>query len=231
MFLLTTAIVASGSALQAATGMGMALFAAPLLVLIDPALVPGPAMCSVIALSTAVAWRERGAIDRRILPVALTGLAIGSVIGAAVLALLIGVDLARVFATLILVAVVISLTGLRLGTGKLVLLAGGAASGILGTMFAVHGPPIALVLQHEAPDRLRATLCAFFAVGGMVSLLALAITGVFGVAQFGLGIELLPGVAIGLAVAPLLSRRIDRRRARISVLTISALSAIALLLR
>lgn len=49
------AIIAAASALQAATGMGMALFAAPLLALVNPALVPGPMLCSVFALSIAVA--------------------------------------------------------------------------------------------------------------------------------------------------------------------------------
>jgi len=78
---------------------------------------------------------------------------------------------------------------------------------------------------------LRATLCAFFTVGGLVSVAALTAAGVFRVGQIGLGLALLPGVAIGLAIAPALSRRIDRRRARACVLAISALSAIALLLR
>jgi uncharacterized protein len=224
-------IVAAGSALQAATGMGMALFAAPLLVLIDPAFVPGPALCAVIALSAAVAWREGAAIDRRILFVALLGLTVGSAIGAVLLRLLIGHDLSRVFAALILVAVGLSVAGLRVRTNKPALLIGGAASGILGTMAGVQGPPIALVLQHEAPDRLRATLCAFFASGGLVSLLALAAAGTFSIGELGLGLELLPGVALGFAIAPVFARRIERRQARAAVLVISTLSALALLMR
>ena len=108
---------------------------------------------------------------------------------------------------------------------------GGAASGILGTMFGVHGPPIAIVLQHEPPDRLRATLCAFFAVGCGISLIALAIIGAFGINQIGLGLALMPGVAIGFACGPILGRMLNRQRARVAVLTISALSALALLLR
>ena len=226
-----TLIVAAGAALQAATGMGMALFAAPLLALIDPAFVPGPALCAVIALSAAVACRERAAIDPRILTVALLGLATGSAVAAALLAVLIGFDLARVFAAMILAAVLLSAAGLQVRTNTLALFVGGAASGVLGTMSGAHGPPIALVLQHEAPDRLRATLCAFFAVGGMVSVAALAAAGIFGAEEMWHGLELLPGVALGFAVAPPLARRIDRRRARITVLVVSALSALALLLR
>jgi uncharacterized protein len=224
-------IIAVGAALQAATGMGMALFAAPLLALIDPALVPGPALCAVMALSAAVAWRERAAIDRRILFVALLGFSAGCAIGAVLLAVLIGRDLGRVFAVLILAAVFLSVAGLRIRISKLALLVGGAASGILGTMAGVQGPPIALVLQHEAPDRLRATLCAFFASGGLLSLLALAAAGTFGIGEIGRGLVLMPGVGLGLAIAPVFARRIERRQARAAVLTISTLSALALLLR
>jgi uncharacterized membrane protein YfcA len=231
MLVIAIMIVAAGSALQAATGMGMALFAAPLLALIDPAFVPGPVLCAVMALSAAVAWRERAAIDRRILLVALLGFSAGCAIGAVLLAELIGGDLGRVLAALILAAVILSVAGLRIRIGRVALLIGGAASGILGTMTGVQGPPIALVLQHEAPDRLRATLCAFFASGSLVSLSALGAAGVFGIGELGLGLELMPGVALGFAIAPAFAGRIGRRQARAAVLTISTLSALALLLR
>ena len=168
---------------------------------------------------------------RQILAMALVGLAAGCAIGAILLGFLIGFDLRRVFAVLILAGVFLSVAGLDLRITKPALLIGGAASGVLGTMSGVQGPPIALVLQHQAPDRLRATLCAFFAVGGILSLVALAAAGVFGIGEIGLGLELLPGVVLGFAIAPVFARRIDRRRARIAVLLISALSSLALLLR
>lgn len=229
--IIAIAIVAAASALQAATGMGMALLAAPLLALVDPTLVPGPMLCSVVLLSIAVAWRERLAIDPPILGLSLLGLVLGCGIGAVILVLLAGVHLAPVFALLILATVLVSVAGLHVRASRTALLIGGTASGIVGTMFGVHGPPIAIVLQHEPPDRLRATLCAFFAAGCTVSLFALAGIGAFDIARLGLGVALLPGVVIGFALAPQLARRIDRRRARIAVLVISALSAIALLLR
>jgi uncharacterized protein len=229
--LLAIVVVATGAALQAATGMGMALLAVPLLLLLDPAYVPGPSLCAVMALSAAVAWRERGAIDRHILLVGLLGFAAGSVVGAIILRLLAGIDLSWLLGLLILAVIALSLAGLRVEAGRPALLVGGTASGILSTMVGVQGPPIALALQHQPPERLRGTLCAFFASGSALSLATLAATGLFGLRQAGLGAALLPGVLIGFAVAPLLARRIDGRRARFCVLTISALSAIALLLR
>jgi uncharacterized membrane protein YfcA len=223
--------VAAAAALQAGTGMGMALLAAPLLLLVQPSLVPGPMLCATMALSIAVVWRERASINRKLLITALFGLAVGCVIGAFALAVLTGVNLAQVFAVLILGIVLLSVLGLHVRASGPALLIGGAASGILGTMFGVHGPPIAIVLQHEPPDRLRATLCAFFAVGCGISLIALAIIGAFGIDQIGLGLALMPGVAIGFACGPILGRMLNRQRARVAVLTISALSALALLLR
>jgi uncharacterized protein len=228
-FALESVIVAVASALQASTGMGMALLAAPLLALIDPALVPGPVLCAVMVLSAVVAWRERDTLDGRMLAPAILGLFVGTAIGTTVLALFVGWHLAQVFAALILGAVLLSLFGMPIRAGRFALLLGGAASGVLGTMAGVHGPPIALVMQHEPPERLRAMLCAFFAIGCAIALLALASIRVFGVAEVGLGLKLLPGVAVGLVFAPVIAARIDRRRARIAVLAISALSALALL--
>lgn len=230
-FATAVAIIAAASALQAATGMGMALLAAPLLVLVNPAFVPGPMLCCVVALSVAVAWRERLAIDPRVLRLSLLGLLFGCGVGAIILLILNQTHLRFVFAILILAMVLLSFSGLQLRASRVALLIGGTASGVVGTMFGVHGPPIALVLQHEPPNRLRATLCAFFAAGCTVSLFALAGIGAFDTAGLGLGLALLPGVAIGFALAPPLARRIDQRRARIAVLVISGLSALALLLR
>jgi uncharacterized membrane protein YfcA len=230
-FVIETLIVAAAAALQAGTGMGMALLAAPLLLLVDRSLVPGPMLCATMVLSIAVVWRERSAIDRTLLRVAFLGLAVGCVIGAITLAVLTGVNLAKVFGAIILIIVLLSVLGLHIRAATSSLLIGGVASGILGTMFGVHGPPIAIVLQHEPPDRLRGTLCAFFAVGCGISLALLAMIGTFGFSGMQLGLALLPGVAIGFACGPLLGRMLNRQRARFAVLTISTLSAVALLLR
>jgi hypothetical protein len=170
-------------------------------------------------------------IDRRVFAMAVLGLIAGSVIGALALVMLKGVHLAPIFALVILAAVLLSILGPNVSATSIPLLIGGAAAGIVGTMFGVHGPPIAIVLQHEPPERLRATLCAFFAVGCVFSLLALTVVGSFGVGQIEHGLELLPGVVIGFACAPIVARALTRQRARIAVLTISTLSALALLTR
>ena len=83
------------------------------------------------------------------------------------------------------------------------------------------------MFQNAEPAQARAMLGAFFAVGYAMSVVALAVVGLFGWREFGLGLLLLPGVCMGYTIAPLVGRFLDRRRLRIAILTISGASAVA----
>src|SRR5436309_3178286 len=52
----------------------------------------------------------------------------------------------------VLIAVALSVLGLRIEASFLSLVLGGGAAGVMGTMVGIHGPPIALVFQHARPD-------------------------------------------------------------------------------
>jgi uncharacterized membrane protein YfcA len=231
MLILATLVMAIGAALQAAVGLGLALFVVPLLALIDVRLIPGPMLLASVALAAMMAHRERSAIDRRELVLSLIGLCIGTVVGACCLSLVTPASLTRLFAVLILVAVLISLLAKDVRISPGALLAGGGAAGVMGTMVGIHGPPIALVFQNAEPAQARAMLGAFFAVGYTMSVVALAAVGQFGWREFALGLLLLPGVGFGYIIAPLFARFLDRRRLRIAILTIAGTSAVALLVR
>ena len=60
---------------------------------------------------------------------------------------------------------------------------------------------------------------------------SLAVVGVFGRHELVLGLALLPGVGIGYAVAPAISRFINTTVLRIAILAISSVSAVVLLFR
>ena len=98
-------------------------------------------------------------------------------------------------------------------------------------MVGIHGPPIALVLQHARPEQVRAMLGAFFFVAYVGSVAALTAFGLFGVLQLQWAAALLPGVVTGLCVAPLLAEFLHPARLRGAILSISAASAVLLLLR
>jgi uncharacterized protein len=231
VLIVATLVMAVGAAIQAAVGLGLALFVVPLLALVDTRLVPGPMLFASVALAVMMAHRGRAAIDRRELSLSLIGLCAGTAIGAWGLSLIAPASLTKLFALLILAAVLISLLGTGGRVSRGALLAGGGAAGIMGTMVGIHGPPIALVFQNAEPAQARAMLGAFFAVGYAMSVVALAVVGLFGRRELALGLLLLPGVCIGYAIAPLVGRFLDRGRLRIAILTISGASAVALLVR
>ena len=53
------------TAVQGVTGFGMAVISVPVLALIHPALAPVPQTLIGMPLVLAMAWRERGSIDRQ----------------------------------------------------------------------------------------------------------------------------------------------------------------------
>ena len=67
-------------------------------------------------------------------------------------------SLTKLFALLILVAVLVSLIGTGVRVSRGALLAVGGAAGVMGTMVGIHGPPIALVFQNAEPAQARAML-------------------------------------------------------------------------
>ena len=229
--LAAVAIMALGSAFQAAVGIGLALFVVPVVALIDPTYVPGPMLLAGTVLAAMTAWRERHALDRVGLLLSLAGLLIGTVVGALALKALQGPAPPKVFGGLILLAVVLSIVGLPLkATGMSLSIAGGAA-GIMGTMAGIHGPAIALVFQNAKPAIARAMLGAFFTVAYLVSVAALGAVGLFGWTEVARTAILLPGVGMGLFAAPYIAPFIDPNRLKWAILAVSTVSAVTLLAR
>jgi uncharacterized membrane protein YfcA len=223
--------MAIGSAFQAALGIGMALVVVPILALIDPVFVPGPILLAGSILAAITAYRERDAIDRTGLTTALMGLAAGTLVGAIALRYAAGAGVQRVFGCLVLLAVLVSALGVPVTTNTRNLVLGGGAAGVMGTMVGIHGPPISLVFQNAEPRVARAMLGSFFTVAYLGSVLALAAFGLFGTREIVRAIVLLPGVGIGLLLAPLARRFVDRARLRIAILGLAAVSGVLLVLK
>jgi uncharacterized protein len=228
---IAVAIMAIGSALQASVGIGLALLVVPVLALVDQSFIPGPMLLAGVVLALMTAYRERTAIDVPALRNSLIGLAIGTVIGAFLLKLMSGPDLDKTFGGLVLLAVVLSVSGYKFNATRRSLMLAGGASGVMGAMVGIHGPPISLVFQNTTPRVARAMLGAFFSVAYLGAVAALAGLGLFGIPHLIRAAILLPGVVIGLVVAPYLAPHIDGRRLRFIILVIAAASGLALLVR
>lgn len=233
--LLLSALAASaaagfGATVQGAVGFGMALVAAPLLVLIHPDLVPGPLLVNGLALTLLVVLRERASIDLRGVQWALVGRVPGVVAGAWVLTLVSARSLALLVGLAVLAGVALGLSGLRLAPTPRTLLGAGLCSGIFGTVASIGGPPLALVYQHEPGPRLRGTLAGYFVVGGLMSLAALVAIGRYGAGELRWTLLMLPGTVLGFAFSRRFTAFVDAGRTRRAVLAITvAAGAVAVL--
>lgn len=220
---------ALGAAVQGAVGFGLSLVAVPLLVLLDPRLVPGPLLCVAIVLTLLLSHRERRSIDFFGLKWGLAGRLPGTAAGAATLLIVPQERIAILFALLVLIAVALSAARIRVRPSAGMLAAAGLFSGFMATTAAIGGPPMALVLQDYPGARLRGTLSGYFLVGASVSLAALAFVGRFGLEELRLSLDLLPGIVVGFWLSGHVRGILDRGYTRSAVLVLSALAAMAAL--
>ena len=224
-------IVTVGSALQGSVGFGLGMLAAPVLVLIDPELIPGPLLCAALLLTILVAFREHRAIDLRGVGWALAGRLPGTALGAVAVALAPQQATTLLVGLMVLLAVVLIGSGIRPERGRAVLLGAGTLSGFMATTTSIGGPAVA-VLYHDAEGpRLRGTLSSFFIVGLVVSLSALAFVGRFGQEEMRSALLLFPGVLLGFLFSGRIAPILDRGYTRPALLTASALAGLSVIVR
>jgi uncharacterized membrane protein YfcA len=222
-------IVFVGATVQASIGIGLGMIASPMLALADTAFIPAAIMLAVLPLTFTIAWIDREHIAGRDVGFALIGRVPGTIAGALVVAALSDRVLAVMVAASVLLAVVASITGRLFRPTDPALVVAGLASGFAGTTTGVGGPPMALTYQNADPATMRATISAFFAIGSLMSIGALALAGEIGVRQWQLTALVLPGVALGVIVARRVKHRLRPEVVRPAVLAICTVAAIALL--
>lgn len=225
-------IMVIGSFLQSAVGFGIALFVAPLLVLLNPGFVPGPMLFASLFLAVIMTFRGWRVIDSKILGLAGAGLFVGTALGALGLMVIVADKWPHFFAIIILLAVALSASGVHISVTRRNVVAASIISGVMGTIAGIHGPPMALLYQKRAGKIVRATLAVFFVMAYAIALFALWMIGLFGKKELLMGFELAPGVVVGYILAKFSTSRLDRGHwLRIAILTFASLSAIALFFR
>jgi uncharacterized membrane protein YfcA len=229
--LATVAAVVVGAAVQSTVGLGLGLVAAPVLSFLDPTLVPGALLVAVIALPGLTLLQEWRHVDWRGIAWGLPARLPGTALGVWVVAALEPRALAAAVGAMVLAAVVLSAWSLRVRITPVSLVAAGALSGLTGTATSIGGPPMALLYQYEEPARVRATLAAFFLLGGSVSLAALALGGQMDARTAAVGAFAIPFVVAGFLTGTVLRRRVDAGRLRVALLAVVSVSALGLLAR
>jgi uncharacterized membrane protein YfcA len=229
---LTFVTIMAAGVLQSSAGIGFGLVAAPVLMFLDPALVPGGVIFLGILVSALSSLRDLSQVRVRYVLAGLSGRAPSAFLAAFFVAGASSATFEALFALSILLAVGLSVFAPRFGPTVPRVAAAGVVSGLMGTLTGVGAPPFAIALQNAPTGELRATMNAVLMFGALLSIAALAAFGAFGWADILRGLGLIPAALAGVWVARFAIR--DPRfaaRLRPMVLTLCVASSVALLLR
>ncbi|MBN1408173.1 MAG: sulfite exporter TauE/SafE family protein [Calditrichaceae bacterium] len=229
--LLAIVIVAFGSVIQGSVGFGLGPFAVPLLFLINPLFVPGPLILAALLLTLLMFFRERADVDFKGLKWAIVGRIVGTLIGAFVLTIISGSQMVVLLAGLVILAVIINASGLKVKAVSWTIFSAGTLSGFMAIVAAIGGAPMALIYQDEAGPKIRSTLSAIFVIGIILALISLVVIGKFGLTEFFASLWMMPGIVIGFLISSRTKKYLDRGYIRTAVLTVSALAAVILVIR
>ena len=224
-----TIVMAVSALLQGAVGFGLGMLAIPVLIYLDVRFVPGPLLVAALTLHMLVLRRDRSGVDKSGLTMLLSGRVLGTIPAAMLLASLPLDSMKILLAAVVLAGAVMGFLHPDGRPTPSVLFAAGTASGFMATAAGLGGPPVALVYQRETGLRLRGTLAAYFIVGTVISLGALAWAGRFGVEEMRLSTLLIPGTVLGYLLSHRAAAYLDAGRTRAAVLTVSALAAVTVI--
>lgn len=233
--LLCTVLALIGSTIQGTLGFGLGMLTSPIFAMIDRGFVPVALMVAVLPLTFGVAIRDREHIDSSGFRWALLGRFPGVFLGVVALRSMSHDTLAYAVSSAVLLAVLVSVITARRGqvvpTNAPTLTGAGFASGFMGTVTSIGGPPIALVYSQGEPRRVRATIAAFFSVGAAITVIGFVLAGQIGRHELALTAVILPGVVGGLPLSSRLAHRLSPRVLRPLILVLCAFSGSLLLLR
>jgi uncharacterized membrane protein YfcA len=229
-FLVLFVAVGLGAVVQGSVGFGFALVVVPALTLVRPEVLPAMVLLLTMPMAMTMAVRERRAIDVAGLAYLLLGRLAGTLAGVGLLLLVPERFLSVLFGSLVLAAVLTSLFSPKVDLRNRTRVAGGVASGIMGTAAGIGGPPLALIYQNHSGPQIRSTLAVAFSMGTAISLLTLAVAGKVGPGHLLLALGLLPALLIGLWSARFLAGLLAGRWLRPAILLFAAISGLTAVL-
>ncbi|WP_341864199.1 sulfite exporter TauE/SafE family protein [Gymnodinialimonas sp. 57CJ19] len=224
-------VVVLAAVVQTSTGMGFGMIAAPMLALVSFEYVPGPMLFINLFLSLLMLGDGRAHVVRAEVKVLLPMILAGTMLGAAILLLVPADTLGILFSVLVLVTVAITIFARALALTPRNLGICGAAAGLMGTTTGIPGAPLVVLYQHEPLSKTRPTMAVVFTFSYVVSLIALAVAGMFSVGLALLGLLLLPGLAVGFWIGKRVRGYLSARIGRILMLSIASAGAVLLLMR
>lgn len=215
-----------GALVQGSVGFGFALIVVPTMAIVKPESLPGTVLLLALPLTSIIAVRERHSLDLPGFYWVTGGRLLGIVAG---LGLLVAVPphyLTIITGGIIEAAVIMNFFVPDFAVRNRIRLLGGFASGVMGTVAAIGGPPLAFVYKNRPGPELRATLTLSFALGIMISLLGLIVVGKLADHQLRLALLLLPAALLGTWTSRFTSSFLDKRWLQPAILIFAAASGL-----
>ena len=229
IWLISAAVLLLGCWIQTALGFGMAVVAAPVIVLIEPRWVPVVLTFTALPLCAINAWNQRDALEIRTMIVPLITRIPGTSLGAWLLVQLDITGLRIMVSLCVLLAVVITWFSGKFTATPSHLGWAGFFSGITGTTTSIGGPPMALVMQHGNPRTVRANISLFFTYGCIVSIIGYTIAGILSIDLLIDSLSFLPCTLIGFYYGIRLRGYVDGDRFRPLILGLCTVAALVAL--
>ena len=222
--------VVIGAVIQGSIGFGYALVAVPAMVLLLPWAVPVAPLVLALPMTVLMSAKEWRSIDLGGFALITGGRLVGTIAGVVLLVLVPKGYLSTLTGLLIMAAALGSFLKPDFEVRNSTRLTGGIASGVVGTVAALGGTPLALVYQDRSGAELRSTLAISFVVGIAMSLVGLGLAGKVEGRHVVLALELLPGLLVGLWASQWVAKRLDERWLRPTVLMFAAVAGVVIIL-
>lgn len=230
-FAICCAAAVGGGVVQAVLGFGYALLVVPALLVVAPGAVPTTALVVALPMVVLLALLDLADVEWPTMARLTAGRLPGTVVGAVVLGAASPTAVAGAAGAFLLLAVAASVVrGARRASPRLELGAG-FVSGVAGTVGAVGGPYLGLVVADRPGPVLRATVSAAFAFGLVLSLAAVILTGDLTAATAALGLALVPATVVGVPLGRHFAGRLNAGTLRTLLLTVAGAAGSFALLR
>lgn len=231
-FATLAAAIFAATLTQRLSGQGLGLIGAPAAAILAPQHLPSSLLILGLLIGAGALSFDRSAINWREARPGMAGRAVGGFIGAGIAALVVDPDLFSVIvAIIILIAIALTLSGLKVAITPASLSIAGVTAGVMGTVTAVGAPPMAILYSGEEAKRSRAMQNFFFLWGMFCSLGALTVLGLVDRSDLLLALALAPAAILALIVSRPLARLMDGRSIKPYALGASGIGALTLLLR
>ena len=229
VWLLSAAALLLGCTVQTAVGFGMALIAAPIIVVLNPLWVPYVLTVTALSVSVGNTWNQRHHVQwKQIIPPMLSRIP-GTALGTWILLNLDTQWLQMTVAGMVLLAIVVTVKLKPFASTPFNMSIAGFISGITGTTTSIGGPPMALVMQHSAGHHARANLSAYFVYSCVVALIGYMVVGLMTTDLWIQSATMVPVAYLGFFIGKRLRPWVDNRFRPILLALCALSAAIALL--